>query len=70
MSGKANAVHRKDVLTGFIQFLCSSRQYEDQDENIVAGDLGIPDSDIILSRKRLPYLDSLCQAKANLSNSG
>ena len=69
MSGKANAVHHKDVLTGFIQFLCSSRQYEDQDENIVAGDLGIPDN-IILSRKRLPYLDSLCQAKANLSNSG
>ena len=63
-SAKANMVHRKDVRKWLIKLLCNPRQQEDRAEIVVAESLDIPDlSDVILSRKRLPYLDELCETK-------
>ena len=63
-SAKANMVHRKDVRKWLIKLLCNPRQQEDRAEIVVAESLDIQDlSDVILSRKRLPYLDKLCEAK-------
>ena len=63
-SAKANMVHRKDVRKWLIKLLCNPRQQEDRAEIVVAESLDIQDlSDVILSRKRLPYLDELCETK-------
>lgn len=63
-AGKANIVHRKDIRSSLIKLLCNSREATDRPEILVAESLGIMQkSDIILSRKRLSYLDELCDAK-------
>lgn len=63
-SAKANMVHRKDIRKWLIKLLCTPRQPEDRAEIAVAEYLDIEDlSDVILSRKRLSYLDELCEAK-------
>ena len=63
-SAKANMVHRKDIRKWLLKLLCSPRQPEDRAEIAVAESLEITDlSDVILSRKRLSYLDELCEAK-------
>ncbi len=63
-SAKANMVHRKDIRKWLIKLLCTPRQPEDRAEFAVAEYLDIADlSEVILSRKRLSYLDELCEAK-------
>lgn len=48
----------------FVCTVISSRESTDRPEILVAESLGIMQlSDVILSRKRLPYLHELCQAK-------
>ncbi len=70
MSGKANIVHRKDMRRWLIKLLCSTREEEVRPELLVARSLGITNmSDIILSRKRLPFLDELCDAKGVVGES-
>jgi hypothetical protein len=63
-AGKANIVHRKDIRSSLIKLLCNSREPTDRPEILVAEYLGIMQkSDKILSRKRLSYLDELCDVK-------
>jgi hypothetical protein len=63
-AGKANIVHRKDIRHSLIKLLCNSHEPTDRPEILVAENLGIMQkSDIILSHKRLSYLDELCDTK-------
>ncbi len=56
-------MHRQDIQSRLIKLLCNTREPTDRPEIIVAESLGINKlSDVILSRKRLPYLDKLCEA--------
>lgn len=56
-------MHRQDIRSRLIKLLCNTREPTDRPEIVVAESLGIDKlSDVILSRKRLPYLDKLCEA--------
>jgi hypothetical protein len=64
VTGKANITHRKDIRRSLTKLLCCSREQTDRPEILVAESLGVMNlTDIILSRKRLSYLDRLCDAK-------
>jgi hypothetical protein len=70
LSGKANIVHCKDLRSGLIKLICTAREVEDCPQLVAATSFGITKmTDIILSRKRLPYIDQLCEDKGNVGDS-
>ena len=67
-SGKTTNVHRNDLRNSLKKLLCTPREVGDRKELVAAIDLGITKmSDIILSRTRLPFLETLCREKGIIS---
>ena len=68
LSGKTGNVHRNDLRNGLKKLLCSPREASDRKELVAAIDIGVTKmSDIILSRARLPFLETLCVEKGIIS---
>jgi hypothetical protein len=68
LPGKTGNVHRNDLRNFLKKLLCTAREVGDRKEIVAAIDLGVPKmSDIILSRTRLPFLESLCVEKGIIS---
>ena len=68
MSGKTTNVHRNDLRNSLKKLLCTPREAGDRKELVAAIDLGVTKmSDIILSRTRLPFLETLCVEKGIIS---
>ncbi len=71
LSGKTGNVHRidcNDFRNALKKLLCTTREVGDRKELVAAIDLGVTKmSDIILSRMRLPFLETLCLEKGIIS---
>ena len=68
LSGKTANVHSNDLRSSPMKLLCSPREVSDRKELVAAINLGVPKmSDIVLSRARLPFLESLCVEKGIIS---
>ena len=64
LSGKSHICHRKDMRIGVIKLLCRPRNAIDRAEIVALQTIGITDlSTVVLSRKRLPFLEELCDVK-------
>jgi hypothetical protein len=61
-SGKAKIIHCNDLRQHLIKLFCTTREVQDREQIVAALDIGVSKmTDIILSRRRLPYLNQLCE---------
>ena len=68
LSDKTANVHRNDLRNSLKKLLCCPREVSDRKKLVAAINLRVPKmSDIVLSRARLPFLESLCVRKGIIS---